>query len=254
MLSHSQRGKLGSEILWKKYNSNEVFRNKMLKKWKEKRIINYERSEKFFPKLTEHEIDIFKSRLCGFLAADGSVIIRKEAGTNRFHYDVQFYPDHYTLVKLYEEAFKAVYGKELNIKQKHNFFFVRASSKFAAQNLASLANFNSKNWTIPKFLKTKELKKVWLKAYFDCDGYVCKNYVQVQSVNKTGLEKMKKVLYEFGIKSKIYSYRRQQTAWSTNYLLNIPRKNEMLKFMLEIGFDHPLKCAKLKEFTNLFLG
>jgi replication factor C small subunit len=199
-------------------------------------------------------MEVLKSRICGYLAADGSVIIRKENGTNRLHYDIQFYPDHYVLVRLFRKAFKEVYGKEVSIRQKRNFFYVRASDKFAAMDLVSLAKFSSRYWTIPKVLNSKASKKAWLKAYFDCDGYVCKRYVQIQSVNKDGLLKIRNLLNEFGIRSKIYSYQRRQASWNTNHLLNIQGRNMMLNFMHEIGFDHPLKYAKLKEFIGTLIG
>jgi len=30
----------------------------------------------------------------------------------------------------------------------------------------------------------------WLRAYFDCEGYVGKNVIHIQSVNKKGIEKI----------------------------------------------------------------
>jgi hypothetical protein len=211
---------------------------------------NYEKQVKFSSHLNEQDMEILKSKICGYLAADGSVTVRKEKGTNRFHYDVRFYPDHYALVRHYKTAFKKIYGKDVNVRRERNYFYARTSSKPAATDLLSIANFSSRCWTLPTILKSEQSKKTWLRAYFDCDGYVCRRYVQVQSVNKKGLIKIKNLLNGFGIRSRLYSYQRRQKSWNTNHILTIPGKTGLLNFMREIGFDHPSKRAKLKEFTD----
>jgi len=247
MLSYMERGRLGAKNFWKKYKSDDIFRNKILEKWRKIRIRNYEKSLESFKKLNEEESEILKSRLCGFLAADGSVFIRKELRTEKVHYEIRFYPDDYALVELFNKSFERLYGKKVFYKQDGKYFRISISNKFAVRDLLSISKFSSKNWTLPKILKSKESKIEWLKAYFDCDGYVCKKYIQVQSVNKNGLNQISKLLKEFGIVSKIYVYERKQKSWNINYLLNINGKVMMTKFLKEIGFNHTLKKNKLQE-------
>ena len=75
----SEYGKKGAEIRWHDYN---VKINNLLKK------------PNTFDDL------ILKARLCGFLAGDGTVAIRREnKKSSSNHYEVNFYPDHKSLVK-----------------------------------------------------------------------------------------------------------------------------------------------------------
>ena len=53
-----------------------------------------------------------KARICGYLAGDGSVIIRKDNGNN-LHHIIKFSPDHESLIKPFVQAFKILYKKIL---------------------------------------------------------------------------------------------------------------------------------------------
>lgn len=248
MLSRQAIGKTSAKIFWNRYNTDRNFRTSVLEKWRERRTKNYEND---INKLVLHKGDLLnKSRLCGFLAADGSVFIRKEKKTGKIHYELRFYPDDDGLTKLFAESFKAVYGLDVHVKKDANYYFVYANNKLAVSDLLSLAKFSSMEWFVPSFISSKASKIEWLRAYFDCDGYVSKKYIQVQSVNKKGLEQMKDLLLEFGIESKIYSYERKQKSWNTNYMLNINGRKKMLKFREKIGFNHRLKKNKLEKILD----
>lgn len=90
----------------------------------------------------------------------------------------------------------------------------------------------------------------WLRAYFDCEGYVGKNVIHIQSVNKKGIEKIHELLKEFNIESKIYKYQRKNKNWNTNYLLYILKKESRLNYLKEIGFNHLIKFQKLSKFCR----
>jgi hypothetical protein len=194
MLSHTERGKLGAKTFWQKYKTDDFFRNRVLNKWRESRIRNYEKVIKSLHKVDESEREILRSRLCGFLAADGSVFIRKELKTGKVHHEIRFYPDNDVLVELFNKAFEKLYGSKTHIKQDGKYFRLSANNKFAVMDLLSIAKFSSKNWSLPKILNSKKAQIEWLKCYFDCDGYIGKKYIQIQSVNKKGLQQMQKLL------------------------------------------------------------
>ena len=73
----------------------------------------------------------------------------------------------------------------------------------------------------------------------------------VQSVNKKGLKGTQKLLKDFDINAKFYAYERKRKNHSKNYLLVIAKKEERYKYLINIGFNHPLKQQKL---SNLVAG
>ena len=190
MKSHRERGVLGAKSFWHKYKTDKNFREILIKKWSASRIKNYEKTNKYKSGISTNDENILKSILCGFLAADGSVFIRTEKKTGKVHYEIRFYPDDYKLVELFATSFEKLYGKIVHVKQDNKYYRISICNKVATNDLLSLADFSSKNWTFPKkIIKSKECKKEWLRSYFDCDGYVGKKYVQLQSVNMKGLKK-----------------------------------------------------------------
>ena len=65
--------------------------------------------------LDNDEARILKSMLCGFLAGDGSVQVRKEK--TFFHYQLDFYPDDNLMKDVYVEALEKVYRKKTICKK-----------------------------------------------------------------------------------------------------------------------------------------
>ena len=192
---------------------------------------------------------LLKARLLAFLAGDGSVSIRNEKGkANSVHYDISFYPDHPSLTNPFFEAFTYLYIKKPKVRAGNNYFIIKVTSKFACMDLLKISPLGSMTWRVPfNFLSTKECKKEWLRAFFDCESSILKDQIQLQSVNQIGLNEVKELLQEFGIESKIYQYKRKNKNWNTNYLLCIMKKDMRRKFLNTIGFNHVVKKEKLKK-------
>ncbi len=189
----------------------------------------------------------YKSRLMGFLSGDGGVYVRKEKN-GRLHHDIVFFPDHKSMVPLFVEAFKLLYLKKPKTKIMKNFYQVRVQSKNACDDLLKDGKFKTLEWNVPReFLFNKESKAEWLRAFFDCEGYVSKKRLQIQSVNKEGIYQIKTLLEDFRIESKIYTYKRKNRNWNINYILNINKKDSRQRFLKEIGFNHKIKLMKLKQ-------
>jgi hypothetical protein len=77
--------------------------------------------------------------ICGFLAGDGSVRIRKGK-----HYEICFYPDDLTMARIFQELFYQVYGKRMKIKKEKwlgDCYILRTKFKKACLDLLSLASF-----------------------------------------------------------------------------------------------------------------
>jgi len=193
---------------------------------------------------------LHKARLMGFIAGDGNLDIRREKARPWVtHHDIRFYPDDDKMLSCFKESFKTVYGKEISyVKEHEKYKTARVCSKFACLDLTSITKFGTKTWKIPlSFLKTKRMKKEWLRAFFDCEAYVGKGRICVQSVNKQGILQIKNLLESFNIRSRVYEYERKQKNWSTNHLLFILDKKSRHTFLKEIGFNHQSKQKKLEE-------
>ena len=202
--------------------------------------------------ISHRETDLFKARICGYLAGDGTVSIRKERNTNTIHHEIRFFPDHESLIEPYISAFRKAYNKEPKVKKRNNFYEIRINSKIVARDLLSICSFGTQNWTIPNFTNLK-CKIEWLRALFDSDAYVGKDYIRIKMINKNGIESIKKLLNEFDIEtSKIYSYKPPNKKWSINYILDIRKRGLIKRFSKNIGFNHVLKREKLLNLVNKF--
>lgn len=196
-----------------------------------------------------------KARICGYLAGDGCITISKANKNSDVNcYEILFYPDDVKMAEAFVFAFKEIYGKEIIIKKDYDYDMFRLAkrAKTASLDLLSMANFGTYNWRVPaNFLATDKMKIEWLKAFFDCEAHVQKNgIIVVQSVNKNGLEDVRKLLAGFGINSKMYKYVRKQKNWSINYLLHVLRKDAVKKYFDTVNFYHGRKKAKLASFFN----
>lgn len=189
------------------------------------------------------------SKLSGFIMGDGYLEIREEK--NWRHYEIRFYPDDLFLANLFCDTFYRLYEKKPSITSLGNYYCVRVTSKFACEHLTKFASYKTLKWRAPKkFLIDRTAKIEFVRALFDCEGYVGAKNIQFQSVNKKGINDLAQILLELGVISKIYSYKRSNPNWNINYILIIPRKENIKRYLEIIGFNHSSKKNKL----NLLAG
>ena len=226
MKDYSELSKIGLKSRWEKYHNpvKEHIKDKHLKLKKE------------------------KARLIGFLMGDGSLTSMKNYQNGK-HHDIRFYPDDSKMLKLFLDDFNKLYLKKPAFRKLKKYYIVHVSSKPAWEDLMSISKFESLYWEFPKILQSKGEKIEWIKAIFDCEAYVypSKSRISFQTVSKRGVESIKELLNEFGITSKVYSYKRKNPNWNINYLLFINGKENVKKFYKVIGFNHSKKQEKLKR-------
>lgn len=102
-----------------------------------------------------------------------------------------------------------------------------------------------------KILINSESKKEWLRAIFDCEGYIGKKYIKLQSVSKYGIKDIQKLLKEFGISSKIYKYKPKNEKWNKVYMLFILKNQSIIDFLRKIGLNHEVKLNKLRQLAQV---
>ena len=98
-----------------------------------------------------------------------------------------------------------------------------------------------------------ELSKIWLRSYFDCEGWVtCQTHqnrmIGADCVNKIGIYQIKEALEKIKIKSKLKK-RNTRNIFS----LQIYGKENLVKFKENINFLHPAKNEKLNQIIKDFV-
>jgi len=187
---------------------------------------------------------LLKARLLGYFAGDGSVCIHKDK-KGGVHHTVRFYPDDKSMLNSFLFAFIRIYEKKPYVDLRKNHYCSTVASKPIALDLLQYGSLKTLEWSFPVFCDSKEKKKEWLRAFFDCEAHVNKKSIVIQSVNEKGIEQIRQCLEEFNIVSRTYKYERKQKNWNNNYLLFINRKEDKQRFLKEIGFTHHKKLEKL---------
>ncbi len=191
------------------------------------------------------------ARICGFLAGDGSVQVRKESN-GKEHHSIEFFPDDASLIEPFTGAFEAVFHKTPRIFKSHNHYRLRIFSKSAVTYLREIGTFGVACCLPPASILTSEESAIeWLRAYFDSEAYVGTSCIRVQSVNKEGLALVGRMLGRMGITINEFEYVPKNESWSRVYILVISKKSDRLKFLNKIGFNHKRKRVKLlSQFDN----
>jgi hypothetical protein len=191
-----------------------------------------------------------RSAICGFLAGDGSVQIRKEK--TFYHYQLDFFPDDKEMLGIYTKFIGKVYHKLPSIKEKHNFFTARITSKTIILDLLNYAQFGLKTWSLPDNLfRFRNAEKYWLKAFFSAEGTVNSKRIKIQSINDDGIKQVSILLNKFGIEHKTYFYIPKNINYNKVYIIMILKKDARKLFYNKIGFWHSKKNKLLKESLDL---
>ncbi len=178
----------------------------------------------------------------GYLCSDGYVITNPVYQKHRY-YMIGLRNTEPILLIDFQTKFKRVFGISPIITNDGR---CRISNKKIFLELTKEYSFYSDHWNPPK-ISGKKLS-FWLKAYFDCDGWVAvtkakDRKIGLDSINRKGITWIRRVLKtEFGITSTV-SKRSNRSI----YTLRICGKDDILKYKNKIGFLHPKKQGKLNE-------
>lgn len=177
-----------------------------------------------------------------YLCADGYVI-RNPATQKHKYYYIGLRNTNEVLLKDFQTRFDRFFGVKPIITNDGR---AKIQNKEIYKMLTERYTYYSDSWFMPKL--KKKLLKPWLRAYFDCDGWVyvmtAKNRkIGLESINRRGILEIKSALFKkFGIESTLKN-RKNKKIWS----LAICSKTSIAKFAKNIGFLHPKKKAKLEE-------
>lgn len=224
---------------------SKINRKRVLSRWNK-----IQEKELEYISTNKHKYPELQARFFGYLAGDGNIWIGNQK-TN-FHHTARFFPDHDSMIPPFIESSVKIYNKYPRIVKKKNYYELTIDSKIVIKDIVNDGDFGILNWNIPTVaLKNSKTKKEWLSAFFDCEAYVCKSHIKIQSVNQNGMEHIARILREFDIKTKSYVYQPKNQKWNTNYILMIHKKIDRKRYFNEIGFYHTVKKMHLKRSLSL---
>jgi len=184
-----------------------------------------------------------------YLCADGYVVKNPETQKQKY-YRLGLRNTNEILLRDFQEKFEKVFSLKprLVLKQRSEI----GSREIYEKMTKEFGSFYSWHWTMPR-LEENELK-IWLRAYFDCEGWVtCKNHqnrmIGADCVNETGIKQVQNALRILEIESKIKK-RNTRNIFS----LSIFGKENLIKFHQKIGFLHPEKKEKLEKTIQNFMN
>lgn len=183
-----------------------------------------------------------------YLCADGYVIRNPETQKQKY-YKIGLRNTNFILLQDFQERFFRYFKIKPHLYPHQR---CQLGSKEIYEKLTNqFGSFYSHEWNMPSL--NKELTKIWLRSYFDCEGWVfCKSHqnrhIGADCVNEKGLSQVKSSLELFGINSILKKLRYRKL-----YRLVIYGRDNLIKFEKEIGFLHPEKMIKLSHTLNDFM-
>ena len=183
-----------------------------------------------------------------YLCADGYVIKNPETQKQKY-YKIGFRNTNFVLLGDFKDKFEKVFGVKCSLYEGQR--CQKGSKEIYELLTEKFGSFYSHEWSMPEL--NKKLSKIWLRAYFDCEGWVfCKTHqnrhIGVDCVNENGLNQVISSLNQLGIKT-IKKHNKKRGI----YRILIYGKENLEIFAKQIGFLHPKKLEKLKEALGDFV-
>ena len=175
-----------------------------------------------------------------YLCADGYVIKNPKTQKQKY-YKIGFRNTNLILLKDFQNRFEKVFGIKPHLRKDGRCEV--GSKKIYMRLIREFGSFHSQIWRMPAL--SNKLLVIWLKAFFDCEGWVfCKTHqnrhIGLDSINEKGIDQLIRSLNRINIKTikKINEKRKI-------YRIFIYGKENLIKFNEKIGFLHPQKVKKL---------
>ena len=135
---------------------------------------------------------------------------------------------------------------------------IRAFGVKMVRDLLPYGPFGKLSWVAPLRYLDRISARAWARSYFDGDGdvhlstVISKCRVRAKSVNLSGLESVKALLWTFfGIECKIYKLKKPANPnRSQAYELNIIKIEGLMKYDRFVGFNHPAKRRRLRRLVE----
>jgi len=183
----------------------------------------------------------------GYLCGDGYVIKNPKHQKHKY-YHIGFRNFNDVLLRDFQDKFNLLFDYKPHITNEGR---CRIQNKDIYYKLTKNYSYYSYEWTLPKLSKVN--LKYWLRAFFDCEGWVNNQLrknraVSLECCNEEGTFSIQKALSKFKIDSKVRK-KTNRTIWR----ISIFGKDNILKYQKKIGFLHPDKKIKLQDAINSYV-
>ena len=183
-----------------------------------------------------------------YLCADGYVTKNLLTQKHKY-YHIGFRNTNFILLKDFQRRFEKVFGIKPRLIEGER--CIVQNKELYEKLIEKFKSFYSKSWQMP--LLDNNLSRKWLRAFFDCEGWVfCKNHqnrhIGLDSINEKGLDQIIQILNNLGIKT-IKKINKKRKI----FRIFIYGKENLIAFEKRIGFLHPEKSKKLKMTINNFM-
>ena len=188
------------------------------------------------------------SAIHAYLCADGYIIKNPPKQKNKYYY-IGLRNTNLVLLKDFQEKFKKYFGVNPRLIEGER--CVVQKKELYEKLVKRFESFYSREWNMPKL--NKNLSKIWLRSFFDCEGWVfCKSrqnrHIGLDSINEKGIDQIRESLEKLKIKTiKKVNEKRGM------YRILIYGKDNLKRFEKEIGFLHPNKKIRLKKVLEDFI-
>ena len=150
---------------------------------------------------------------------------------------LEFWNTNPVLLRDFANHVKRVYDYQPWIDFKRGRVEIRRVA--VVNDLLKYGPYDSHNWAIPSEITNGDLnvRREWIRCFGDGEGHVSKSKKEItfKSVNLSGLEKFKQLLYGLGIPS------RMNGPYDGAYVLTISKSSELRKYHEIISFVIPEK-------------
>ncbi|MDP7141596.1 MAG: LAGLIDADG family homing endonuclease [Candidatus Woesearchaeota archaeon] len=189
----------------------------------------------------------------GYLCGDGYISGRDKEVCIRFS------NTNLTLVKDFKKRFERLcdINHKITIKKVKNkkiLYCYSGTQNKIYEKLMKYEPYYTENWEIPIEFLDKQGLSLWLRAFFDSEGWLQfrphqTRTIGVHSLNHKGLLQIRSLLKAvFGIDSIV----KKRNGRNISYL-GIYGKDDLTKFHKEIGFLHSEKRKKLPKIVNSYV-
>lgn len=173
----------------------------------------------------------------------------------RDRYSIRYVNTENELVKKFAEDVKILLNRKVVKLRRHEY---DVAGKWVYDLFVQSGTLKSASWFIPPEILdgTDELKKEWLKAFFDDESHVSshRNRVEVNSINRKGILQVQELLKELGMEGRVGGpYLQKKPNHQPFYRIVIYSKNAK-KFAELIGSYHPDKEKRLKDIIKRMSG
>ncbi len=180
-----------------------------------------------------------------YLCADGYVVKHLPNRKHKY-YRAGLRNQNLALLKDFQERFEKVFKIRPRLVEGER--CEKGSKEIYELLTKEFGSFYSWEWRMPEM--NEDLLKVWLRAFFDCEGWVtCESRMNrqlgIDCVNEKGIIQVHEALKRLGISS-IVKKRNTRNI----YHLGIFGKENILAFREKVGFLHPEKKEKLNGLIN----